>query len=166
MSLQSKAAAVRLILFDVDGAELTNQRAMPLLEGTQPAEIKDAEGLTNFGGDVFVVGSHSRRSWDKKDPRCTTDDQRRVFALLRRQGKGTYVAEHTQESALFRFFRLTTPEGERAVPTSSDGTMRRRAAKAGRVRGRTGIRSNSPAGRLRFDRRGGFDVTQATARTR
>jgi len=27
----------------------------------------------------------------------------------RRQGKGTYVAEHTQERALFRFFRMARP---------------------------------------------------------
>ena len=34
----------------------------------------------------------------------------------RRQGKGTYVAEHTEESALFRFFRMARPDGERVLP--------------------------------------------------
>jgi GntR family transcriptional regulator len=48
----------------------------------------------------------------------------------RRQGKGTYVAEHTQERALFRFFRLARAGGGRAVPTSSGDTLRRRAARA------------------------------------
>jgi GntR family transcriptional regulator len=48
----------------------------------------------------------------------------------RRQGKGTYVAEHTQERALFRFFRMARPGGGRAVPTSSGDTLRRRAARA------------------------------------
>jgi len=48
----------------------------------------------------------------------------------RRQGKGTYVAEQTQERALFRFFRLAEPDGERAVPTSEDESVRRRAAHA------------------------------------
>ena len=47
----------------------------------------------------------------------------------RRQGKGTYVAEHTQERALFRFFRLATVDGVRAVPTSDAETFRRRAAR-------------------------------------
>jgi len=36
----------------------------------------------------------------------------------RRQGKGTYVAEHTQERALFRFFRMARPGGPRVIPSS------------------------------------------------
>ena len=48
----------------------------------------------------------------------------------RRQGKGTYVAEHTQERALFRFFRLARPGGARAIPTSTGDVLKRRAAKA------------------------------------
>jgi GntR family transcriptional regulator len=51
----------------------------------------------------------------------------------RRQGKGTYVAEHTQERALFRFFRLARPGGARAVPTSTGDTLKRRAARAADV---------------------------------
>jgi GntR family transcriptional regulator len=47
----------------------------------------------------------------------------------RRQGKGTYVAEHTQERALFRFFRLATCDGVRAIPTSTAETVRRREAR-------------------------------------
>ncbi|MGQ0834582.1 MAG: GntR family transcriptional regulator [Gammaproteobacteria bacterium] len=50
--------------------------------------------------------------------------------IERRQGKGTYVAEHTQESSLFRFFRLAQPNGERAVPTSSESSVKRREGKA------------------------------------
>ena len=48
----------------------------------------------------------------------------------RRQGKGTYVAEHTQERALFRFFRMARPGGARAIPTSAGEALRRRAARA------------------------------------
>lgn len=51
----------------------------------------------------------------------------------RRQGKGTYVAEHTQERALFRFFRLSEPGGERTVPTSEDESVRRRPARAAEI---------------------------------
>jgi GntR family transcriptional regulator len=54
--------------------------------------------------------------------------------IERRQGKGTYVAEHTQEGALFRFFRLAEPGGERTIPTSEDETVRRRPAKAAELR--------------------------------
>jgi GntR family transcriptional regulator len=54
--------------------------------------------------------------------------------IERRQGKGTIVAEHTQERALFRFFRLSEPGGERTVPTSSDESVKRRPAKAAELR--------------------------------
>ncbi|MEY3017059.1 MAG: hypothetical protein RL336_194 [Pseudomonadota bacterium] len=36
--------------------------------------------------------------------------------LERRQGKGTYVAEHTSESSLTRFFRLREPKGQSLFP--------------------------------------------------
>ena len=52
----------------------------------------------------------------------------------RRQGKGTFVAEITQEQALFRFFRLTRADGERAVPASGDETLRLRPARAAEAR--------------------------------
>lgn len=49
--------------------------------------------------------------------------------LQRQQGKGTFVAEHTQESDLFRFFRLREPHGEIAIPeTVVLGSSRRTAS--------------------------------------
>ena len=55
--------------------------------------------------------------------------------VQRHQGKGTYVAEHTQEHALFRFFRLAKPntDGERATPESTEARCRRRVATAAEV---------------------------------
>jgi GntR family transcriptional regulator len=50
--------------------------------------------------------------------------------IERRQGKGTFVAEQTQERALFRFFRLAEPGGARAIPTSAVEAVRRRPARA------------------------------------
>jgi GntR family transcriptional regulator len=47
----------------------------------------------------------------------------------RRQGKGTYVAEHTQERAQFRFFRLARVDGERLLPGSDDVQLRLRVAR-------------------------------------
>lgn len=46
--------------------------------------------------------------------------------VQRRQGKGTFVAETTPESSLFRFFRFTDARGHRAAPTSSGDTIRKR----------------------------------------
>lgn len=48
----------------------------------------------------------------------------------RRQGKGTFVAEQTQERALFRFFRLAEPGGARKVPSMVDEELHKRPAKA------------------------------------
>ncbi|TQV67731.1 GntR family transcriptional regulator [Exilibacterium tricleocarpae] len=47
----------------------------------------------------------------------------------RRQGKGTFVAEHTQERALFQFFRLRRTDGTRVTPESGVPTIKRRLAK-------------------------------------
>ncbi|KJY80818.1 GntR family transcriptional regulator [Vibrio nigripulchritudo] len=38
--------------------------------------------------------------------------------VVRRQGKGTYVAEHTQEQPLYHFFRLVDLQGKRHLPES------------------------------------------------
>jgi len=50
--------------------------------------------------------------------------------ILRRQGKGSFVAEHTQEHALFRFFRLARPAPgrERVTPQLGEENVRRRPA--------------------------------------
>ena len=50
--------------------------------------------------------------------------------LERRQGKGTFIAENTQERALFRFFRLARPGGERLIPERGGETVKVRASKA------------------------------------
>jgi GntR family transcriptional regulator len=51
--------------------------------------------------------------------------------LERRQGKGTFIAEYTQERALFRYFRLASPDGgKRLTPASAGETVRLRAARA------------------------------------
>ncbi len=49
----------------------------------------------------------------------------------RRQGRGTYVAEHTQESAQFRFFKVSYADGRRTLPTCPKASITRRAAKVG-----------------------------------
>ncbi|MEL6371288.1 MAG: GntR family transcriptional regulator [Pseudomonadota bacterium] len=45
----------------------------------------------------------------------------------RRQGKGTYVSQHTPESALFRFFRLCNDDtNERALPACKRASISKR----------------------------------------
>ena len=41
--------------------------------------------------------------------------------LLRRQGRGTFVVEHTPANVLFRFFSIYTDEGEQILPAGEDG---------------------------------------------
>ncbi len=49
--------------------------------------------------------------------------------LERRQGKGTFIAENTQERSLFRFFRLSRPGGKRLTPERGVETVKVRAAR-------------------------------------
>jgi GntR family transcriptional regulator len=49
--------------------------------------------------------------------------------LERRQGKGTYIAENTQERSLFRFFRLSRPGGKRLTPERVAESVKVRVAR-------------------------------------
>ena len=48
--------------------------------------------------------------------------------LERQQGKGTFVAEHTQESSLFRFFRIRESGGNSLIPETRVLSLTRRNA--------------------------------------
>lgn len=50
--------------------------------------------------------------------------------ILRLQGKGSFVAEHTQEHALYHFFRLArpSPNNERITPQQGEVKVKRRPA--------------------------------------
>lgn len=50
--------------------------------------------------------------------RRALDELAQANLVVRRQGKGTFVAEHTRERALFHFLHLETDGGERAQPES------------------------------------------------
>jgi len=50
--------------------------------------------------------------------------------VVRHQGKGTFVARHTPQRALFHFFHLVSDDGGRALPGSR--VLSLRSAKAGR----------------------------------
>jgi len=44
--------------------------------------------------------------------------------VMRRQGRGTFVMEHTPEHVLFRFFNIVDAEGQRVVPETANGNAR------------------------------------------
>ena len=50
--------------------------------------------------------------------------------VVRRQGRGTYVAEHTPADVLFRFFQIYDLEGNRVVPESQNQRTSRGKANA------------------------------------
>ncbi|MCA3268594.1 MAG: GntR family transcriptional regulator [Azospirillum sp.] len=50
--------------------------------------------------------------------RRALDELAQANLVVRRQGKGTFVAEHTRERAMFHFLHLETDSGQRAQPES------------------------------------------------
>jgi len=73
--------------------------------------------------------------------RRSLDELARANLVVRRQGKGTFVAEHTRERALFHFFHLVGDDGTRALPGS-----RMLAVKAGPATREEARRLELPAG--------------------
>lgn len=68
--------------------------------------------------------------------------------VVRRQGRGTFVAEHDDHRALFHFFHLVGPDGERRLPESRLVSVRK--GLAGRIEaGRLGIGRGAPVIRIR-----------------
>lgn len=82
--------------------------------------------------------------------------------VVRRQGRGTFVAEHDQERALFHFFHLVGPDGERRLPDSRLISIRK--GLAGRIEaGRLGLGRRAPVIRIRRVR--GLDGQPAIVET-
>ncbi len=68
--------------------------------------------------------------------------------VVRRQGRGTFVAEHDDHRALFHFFHLVGPDGERRLPESRLISVRK--GLAGRLEaGRLAIGRGVPVIRIR-----------------
>jgi GntR family transcriptional regulator len=67
-----------------------------------PSELKLAEELDVSAGTV----------------RKALNELTAENLLQRRQGKGTFVASHSPHRSLFHFFKMETPDGERAPATS------------------------------------------------
>ncbi|MDH5558585.1 MAG: GntR family transcriptional regulator [Alphaproteobacteria bacterium] len=68
--------------------------------------------------------------------------------LVRRQGRGTFVAEHDDHRALFHFFHLVGPDGQRRLPESQLISVRK--GLAGQIEAdRLGIVRGAPVIRIR-----------------
>jgi GntR family transcriptional regulator len=80
-----------------------------------PSEIQLAEELGVSQGTV----------------RKALDEMTASNLLVRRQGRGTYVAEHDQEHALFHFFKMTDRAGRPLVPESRVLRIAKASARAG-----------------------------------
>ncbi|RXJ72864.1 GntR family transcriptional regulator [Veronia nyctiphanis] len=60
--------------------------------------------------------------------RKALDEMAAEKLVIRRQGKGTYVAEHTQEQPLYHFFRFVDNDGNRHLPDSKLESIVRKKA--------------------------------------
>ncbi len=67
--------------------------------------------------------------------------------LVRQQGKGTFVAQHTQQRALFHFFHLVSDDGARALPAARTLSLREAKATA-REAERLKLRRNAAVVRI------------------
>lgn len=75
--------------------------------------------------------------------RKALDEMSAQSLVIRRQGRGTFVARHDEERILFQFFRLIPDSGERRLPEGR--TISITAAKAGEVAAaRLGIAPKAP----------------------
>jgi GntR family transcriptional regulator len=92
-----------------------------------PSELEIAAGLGVSAGTV----------------RKALDEMSAESLVIRRQGRGTFVARHDEERILFQFFRLVSDSGERRFPESR--TISIMAAKADEVAAvRLGIGLKAP----------------------
>jgi GntR family transcriptional regulator len=84
----------------------------------RPAEALPSE--QTLAGELGVSHGTVRKALDALEAENLVE---------RRQGRGTYVVEHTQESAHFRFFKIAHHNGERAMPSCRRATISERNAK-------------------------------------
>ena len=79
--------------------------------------------------------------------RKALDEMTAENLLVRRQGRGTFVAEHDQEHALFHFFKMTDRNGQPVVPESR--VLRRSLSSARKeAAARLGIAIDAPVVRI------------------
>jgi hypothetical protein len=120
-----------LFEFAITGGHLGAQEEVPLHVASGAVGVKDAEGLALLGDRIFVAGSHSRRSWDKRAPRCTLDAARLAFGVFQREGavlSGTTV--HTPLATWQRQLQPANCRSELIVPGAQAQSLAARVCDA------------------------------------
>lgn len=74
--------------------------------------------------------------------------------VVRQQGRGTFIAAQTPDSALFHFFRLIDPRGQRVTPSSRE-LGREQGPATHEERSRLGLRGRARVTRVRRLRQAG-----------
>lgn len=90
------------------------------------AAVRDAV-LERIGSGLLAPGDMLPSEFSLADEfhvsqgtvRKALDDLAQRNLVVRRQGKGTFVAAHTPERALFHFFHIVADDGTRELPTKS-----------------------------------------------
>lgn len=82
--------------------------------------------------------------------------------LVRRQGRGTFVAEHDERRILFQFFKLVPDEGDRRFPDSSVLGVKTGPADAAE---RAALELDEGAGVIRIRRLRAFEATPIVLET-
>jgi GntR family transcriptional regulator len=101
-------------------AQVKDRLVRRLIDGTwQPGQMIASE--MELARQIGVSQGTIRKALDS----MTTDN-----LLVRRQGRGTYVAEPEESRILFRYFRLVADTGERKFPSSQVLNLKREQATA------------------------------------
>jgi GntR family transcriptional regulator len=98
----------------------------------RPGEILPSEGrlAAQFGVSQGTV-------------RKALDEMAAQNLVVRRQGRGTFIAQHSQQHALFRFFHIRDESGVKELPTGR--VLKQRQRKAGRDEARRlGLSRHAP----------------------
>ncbi|MCP5368870.1 MAG: GntR family transcriptional regulator [Hyphomicrobiales bacterium] len=108
-----------------------------LTAATGPLYVRVREGIVKRIAEGHWVAGHMLPSEirlgqefgvSQGTVRKALDELAAANIVVRRQGKGTFVATHTHERALFHFFHLNRDDGTRELPESRVLSCRRRRA--------------------------------------
>lgn len=107
-----------------DARPLYDRVRQQLIDRIQTGVLKPGEALPSefaLADELGVSQGTARKA---------LDGLARDRLIVRRQGRGTFVAEQTPAEVLFRFFKIYTEAGARVQPTSRDVRVANTAANA------------------------------------
>jgi GntR family transcriptional regulator len=100
---------------------MTPDRRLPLYRDVQEKIMRGlAAGEWSPGAQLPVEGDLARRyGVGISTVRAAVSQLETAGIVIRRQGKGTFVAEHAHQTRLNRFFNLVSADGRRETPVRS-----------------------------------------------